>query len=69
MASSPGGGGAGRHSTDAWVGKVRPGHSNPDPVRTQFSESPIPSKTEFKIFIPYLRHLTQNHTLFKTRIK
>ena len=58
---SPGGGGAVLNRS---LGReVRPGDSNTGPVKTQFSDFPIPFKTEF------VRHLTQNHTLFKTKIK
>ena len=66
----PGNGrGGGGYSTDAWVGRWGPGVQTLTPFKTQFSDFPIPFKTEFKIFRPFLRHLSQNHTLFKTRIK
>ena len=61
---SPGG-----YSTDAWVGRCGPGVQTLTLFKTQFSDFPIPLKTEFKISRQYLRHLTQNHTLFKTRMK
>ena len=65
---SPEGGGGG-YSTDAWVGRCDLGVQTLTLFKTQFSDFPVPFKTEFKIFRPYLRHLTQNHTLFKTRMK
>ena len=61
--------GGGGYLTDAWVGRCGPGVQILTLFKTQFSDFPIPFKTEFKIFRPYLRHLTQNHTLFKTRMK
>ena len=64
-----GGGGVGRNPTDAWVGRCGAGVQTLTLFKTQFSDFPIPFKTEFKIFRPFLRHLTQNHTLFKTRMK
>ena len=62
-------GGGGGYSTDASVGKCGPGVQTMTLFKTQFFDFPIPFKTEFKIFRLYLRHLTQNHTLFKTRMK
>ena len=62
-------GGGGGYSTDAWVGRCGLGVQTLTLFKTQFSDFPIAFKTEFKIFRPYLRHLTQNHTLFKTRMK
>ena len=53
----------------AWVGRCDPDVQTLTLFKTQFSDFPIPFKTEFKIYRPYLRHLTQNHTLFKTRMK
>ena len=61
--------GRGGYSTDAWVGRCGPGVQTLTLFNTQFSDFPIPFKTELKIFRPFLRHLTQSHTLFKTRIK
>ena len=63
----PGGGGG--YSTNAWVGRYGPGVQTLTLFKTQFSDFPLPFKPEFKIFRPFLRHLTQNHTLFKTRMK
>ena len=62
-------GGGGGYSTDAWVGRCGPGVQTLTLFETQFSDFRIPFKTEVKIFRPYLRHLTQNHTPFKTRRK
>ena len=44
------------YSTDAWVGRCGPGVQTLTLFKTQFSDFPIPLKTEFKIFRPYLRH-------------
>ena len=66
---STGGGGGGGYSTDAWVGRCGPGVETLALFKTQFSDFTVPFKTECEIFRPYLRHLTQNHTLFKTRMK
>ena len=52
----PGGGG---YSTDALVGRCGPGVQTLTLFKTQFSDFHIPFETEFKIFRPYLRHLTQ----------
>ena len=59
----------GGYSTDAWVGRCGPGIQTLTLFKIQFSDFPIPFKTDFKIFRPYLRHLNQNHILFKTRMK
>ena len=59
----------GGYSTDAWVGRCGPGVQTLTLFKTQLSDFPILFETEFKIFRPYLRHLTQNHTLFKARMK
>ena len=50
------GGGGGGYSTDAWVGRCSPGVQTLTLFKKQFSDFPIPFKTEFKIFRPYLRH-------------
>ena len=60
---------SGEYSTDAWVGRCGQCVQTLTLFKIQFSDFLIPFKTEFKIFRPYLRHLTQNHTLFKTRMK
>ena len=65
MTEKPGGG----YSTDAWVGRCGAGVQTLTLFKTQFSDFHIPFETEFKIFRPYLRHLTQSHTLFRTRMK
>ena len=67
VGSKPEGGGG--YSTDAWVGRCGRGVQTLTLFKTQFSDFPIPLKTEFKIFRPYRRHLTQNYSLFKTRMK
>ena len=66
LTTPPGGGG---YSTDAWVGRCSPSIQTLTLFKTQFSDFPIPFKTEFKIFRPYLRHLPQNDTLFRIRMK
>ena len=55
---NPGAGGGG-YSTDAWVARRGPGVQTLTLFKTQFSDFHIPFETEFKIFRPYLRHLTQ----------
>ena len=55
--------------THAWVGRCGPGVQTLTLFKTQFSDFHIPFEPEFKIFRPYLRHLTQNHTSFRTRMK
>ena len=62
-----GGGGGGAVLNICLGREVGHGRSNPD--RNLFSDFPIPFKTEFKIVRPFLRHLTPNHTLIKTRMK
>ena len=52
----PGGGG---YSTDAWVGRCGPGVQTLTLFKTEFSDFHIPFETGFKIFRPYLRHLTE----------
>ena len=57
--------GEGGYPTDAWVVRCGLGVQTLTLFKTQFSDFPIPFKTEFKIFGPFkfLRHLTQNHTV------
>ena len=50
----------GGYSTDAWVERCGPGVETLTLFKTQFSDFPIPLKTECEIFRLYLRHLTQN---------
>ena len=47
-----GGGGGEVYSTDAWVGRCGPGVQTLTLFKTQFSDFPIPFKTEFKFSDP-----------------
>ena len=55
------------YSKDAWVGRWGPCVQTLTLFKTQFSDFPIPFKTEFKIFRPFLRHLTQSQSVSAIR--
>ena len=60
---SPGRGGGTRYIL-GWGGAARP--SYPDLFKTKIADFPTLFRTEFRLLIPCLRHLTRNHTLCKT---
>ena len=51
-----------------WVGRCGPVPHTLTLFKTKIADFPTLFKTEFRVLIPCVRHLTQNHTLCKTII-
>ena len=60
--------GPGGYSIYPWVGRYGAPPHTLTLFKTNIADFPTLFKTEFRFLIPYLRHLTRNHTLCKTII-